>query len=143
MNKIKTIILFLFVIVSSISFAANPGRDISNKCRQNLKLLNTGTEKMLKSKTYILPKWSSYKQAISTFLDSEKHLDGKKTVGPTPDCDYYLISLDNNDFQWLCMLHGVLDGDQNLSLNYHEFVLQGKSNSKFMSNDNYKKHVQV
>ena len=40
------------------------------------------------------------------------------------------------------MLHGVNDGNQTLSLQYHEFVLQGKSNSKFMVNENYKKHVQ-
>ncbi len=142
MKKIKIVFLFIFVFISFTVFAANPGRDISNKCRQNLKLLNLGTEKMLKNKNYNLPKWSTYKQAISTFLDPEKYLDNQKIIGPTHDCEYCIVSLDNNDFQWLCMLHGVLNGEQNLSLNYHEYVLQGKSNKKFMGIDNYKKHVQ-
>lgn len=143
MIRRKIILLLIMVLVVSVVFAANPGRDINNKCRQNLKLLNSATQTFLKKNSdYVLTTWSTYQQAVGSFLDADKYLDGKKIVGPTHDCEYYLISINRNDFQWLCNLHGVIEGDQNLSLKYHEFLLQGKSNSKYMGVENYKKHVQ-
>ena len=142
MKKIKYILLLVSVFISSILFAANPSKEINNKCRQNLKLLNEATEKMLQDKkNYKLQTWSTYNQAITNFLDSDKYLDGKKIVGPTPDCEYYLVSINDNDFQWLCNLHGVIDGNTVYTLRYHEFQLQGKSNKKYEVNENYENHV--
>ena len=143
MNKITVCLSLVFaLLISVMSFAANVGREINNKCRQNLKLLNTGTEKMIKATSYSLPKWTTYKQAIKDFLYPDKYLEGKSIVGPTPDCDYYLVSDDKNEFQWLCYLHGVLEGDKTMSFRYHEHQLQGKTTTKFINNEEYKKHVQ-
>ena len=142
MKKIRTIIILILVLFSSISFAANPSKEINNKCRKNIKLLNEGTALAIKQNSNInIPKWGSLKQALSTFLDKEKHLEGKEIVGPTPDCEYYIVSLSKEDYQWLCNLHGVIEGNQNLTLQYHEFLLSGKTNSKYESNENYKKHM--
>ncbi len=142
MKKLLFIAVFISIFFSSILFAENTGRVINNKCRANLKILNAATSKMLSQHDFVLPKWSTYKQAISNFLKPEKYLDDKEIVGPTPDCQYYLVSDEKNDFQWLCYLHGVLEGNQNLTLKYHEHVLQGKKNDKYMTNEDYKTHFQ-
>ena len=143
MKKITAFLIIFFTLFFSVTtFAANVGREINNKCRQNLKLLNAGTEKLLKTKQMNLPKWCSYKQAIKDFLYPDKYLDDKKVVGPTPDCEYYLVSDGNNDYQWLCYLHGVMEGEKTMSFRYHEHQLQGKSTSKYMNNEEYKKQVQ-
>lgn len=142
MKRIKILILILLVLFSSIVFAANPSKEINNKCRQNLKILNEATAKMLAQKEdYRFQAWTSYKQAISSFLEPDKYLDGKKIEGPTPDCEYYLVSMNKDEHQWLCNLHGVIDGDSIISLKYHEYQLQGKTNKKYMTNENYAKHV--
>lgn len=141
MKKIFLIAIAALFIVNSL-FAANTGKEINNKCRTNLKLLNTGTAEMLKKNRIDLPKWATYKQATSSFLDPDKYLEGKKIEGPTPDCQYFLVSLSGNDYQWLCNLHGVLDGDKTVSFRYREHQLQGKTAEKYMINDNYKEHVQ-
>ena len=144
MKKITIGLSLVFtLLLSVVSYAANVGREINNKCRQNLKLLNTGTEKLVKATSYNLPKWCTYKQAIKDFLYPDKYLEGKTIVGPTPDCDYYLVSNDKGDYQWLCYLHGVLEGDKTMSFRYHEHQLQGKTVTKFMNNEEYKKHVQT
>ena len=142
MKKIRTIIILILVLFSSISFAANPSKEINSKCRKNIRLLNTGTALAIKQNSNInIPKWGSLKQALSTFLDKEKHLEGKEIVGPTPDCEYYIVSLSKDDYQWLCNLHGVIDGEHSVSLQYHEYLLQGKTCKKYESNENYKKHL--
>ena len=143
MNKTTIGLSIVFtLLLSAMSFAANVGREINSKCRQNLKLLNSGTEKLIKSTSYNIPKWCTYKQAIKDFLYPDKYLEGKTVVGPTADCEYYLVSNDKGEFQWLCYLHGVIEGEKTMSFRYHEHQLQGKSTSKFMSNEEYKKHVQ-
>lgn len=143
MNKTTVGLSLVFTLLfSAMSFAANVGREINNKCRQNLKLLNTGTEKLVKATSYNLPKWCTYKQAIKDFLYPDKYLEGKTIVGPTPDCDYYLVCNDKGEYQWLCYLHGVIDGEKTLSFRYHEHQLQGKTTTKFMNIEEYKKHAQ-
>ncbi len=142
MKKIKTIFIMFLVFISTTAFSANVGREINSKCRQNLKLLNAGTEKLVKSTSYNLPKWCTYKQAIKDFLYPDKYLENKTIVGPTPDCEYYMVSNDKGEYDWLCYLHGVLEGDKTMSFRYHEHQLQGKTTSKFMTNEEYKKHVQ-
>lgn len=142
MKKIKLFILIFCVLIASVSFAANPSKEINNKCRQNLKILNNAMKQMLEKKDYNLPKWSSYQQVLNQFLDFEKFMEGKKIVGPTPDCTYFLVNLGKGEWQWLCYLHGVLEGDENYSLKYHEYQLQGKANKKYMNNEEYKKQVQ-
>ena len=131
-----------FVFLTAAVFSANVGREINSKCRQNLKLLNAGTEKLIKSTSCNLPKWGTYKQAIKDFLYPDKYLENKTIVGPTPDCEYYMVSNDKGEYDWLCYLHGVLEGDKTMSFRYHEHQLQGKTTSKFMTNEEYKKHVQ-
>ena len=144
MKKITFGLSLIFtLLLSVVSYAANVGREINSKCRQNLKLLNSGTEKLIKSNTaFNIPKWCSYKQAIKDFLYPDKYLEGKSIVGPTPSCEYYLVSNDKNEYQWLCYLHGVNEGDKTMSFRYHEHQLQGKINSKFATNEEYKKHMQ-
>ena len=134
--------LIFTLLLSVVSYAANVSRELNNKCRQNLKILNNGTQLMLKQTSRELPKWVSYKQAIKDFLYPEKYLENKTIVPPTVDCDYYLVSNDNNDYQWLCYLHGVLEGNQTLSFRYHEHQFQGKVSDRFMNNEQYKKHYQ-
>ena len=143
MKKITFGLILIFtLLLSVVSYAANVGREINSKCRQNLKILNSGTEQLIKSTSASLPKWCTYKQAIKDFLYPDKYLEGKTIVGPTPDCEYFLVSNDKSEFQWLCYLHGVLDGDKTMSFRYHEHQLQGKTTTKFMNNEEYKKHVQ-
>lgn len=141
MKKIFFIILVTLFTAQNL-YGANTGKEINSKCRSNLRLLNKATTDMLKSKVFDLPQWESYKQASNSFLSADKYLDGKKILGPTLDCEYFLVSLNNNDFQWYCNLHGVLEGEKTISFRYHEHQLQGKSSDKYMVNDNYKKHVQ-
>ena len=142
MKKITLLLALFSVFITTTVFSANVGREINNKCRQNLKLLNAGTEKLRKTTSFNLPKWASYKQAIKDFLYPDKYLEDKEIVGPTPNCEYYLVSNDKDEYQWLCYLHGVLEGDNTLSFRYHEYQLQGKTSSRFMNNTEYKKHVQ-
>lgn len=142
MKKIKFILFITYILISSVLFAANPSKEINNKCRQNLKRLKSATENMLKQKDYQFTKWTSYEQALNSFLDKEKYLDNKDIEGPTPDCKYYLVNIGKGDWQWLCFLHGILDGKENYSLNYHEYQLQGKGDSKYLIVDEYKNHVQ-
>lgn len=139
---IYTAIIALLLIVNSV-FAANPGKEINNKCRSNLKKLNSATDELLKTRSdIILPRWITYKQATETFLDVDKFLDGKEIKGPTMDCRYFLISKSNKDYQWLCDIHGLLDGDKTISFRYREYQLQGKTSERYMDNNNYKQHVQ-
>lgn len=143
MKKILLIVIATVLFIGNSAYAANTGKDINNKCRSNLKLLNAGTADMLKKVVrYDLPKWTSLAQATNSFLDPEKYLEGKKIEGPTPDCQYFLVSLNNNEYQWLCNLHGVIEGDKTVSFRYREHQLQGKTSEKYMINENYKEHVQ-
>lgn len=143
MKKILLIAIATVLLFANSVYAVNTGKEINNKCRSNLKLLNAGTAAMLKNNTkYDLPKWLTLAQATNSFLDPEKYLENKKIEGPTPDCQYFLVSLNNDEYQWLCNLHGVIDGDKTVSFRYREHQLQGKTAEKYMVNESYKEHVQ-
>ena len=121
MKKILLIAIATVLLFANSVYAVNTGKEINNKCRSNLKLLNAGTAAMLKNNTkYDLPKWLTLAQATNSFLDPEKYLENKKIEGPTPDCQYFLVSLNNDEYQWLCNLHGVIDGDKTVSFRYRE-----------------------
>ncbi len=141
MKKIGFILLLMSMFITSILFADNPSKEINNKCRQNLKLLNSATAEMLKEKGQEIHSWTSMTQFNKMFLDFNKFLDIKKIVGPTPSCEYYLVYLSKDDYQWLCNLHGVLDGNHTLSLKYHEYQLQGKTCDRYKSIKEYEKHT--
>lgn len=141
MKKILTILAILTVLLASEVFAANPGKEINNKCRANLKALNSATADFLKSNRADLPKWAPYKLVFSSLIEPTKYLD-KKIESPTPDCQYFLVSIDNNDYQWYCEIHGVLEGERTLTFRYHEHELSGKTCSRYMINENYEKHAQ-
>ena len=140
----KRIIFFLIVILLSVSngvFAENTGKEINNKCRKNLKALNEATESLAKSKEFFLPQWISYEQAIENLNGFENALDGKVIKSPTIDCKYFLVCHSNSDYQWLCDLHGLLDGDKTISFRYKEHQLQGKTSEHFKDINKYKEHT--
>ena len=139
MKKIGFILLLVSVFITSGLFAANPSKEIDNKCRQNLKALNAATKQMLEEKEYNMHPWVSLKQAGNIYTDFDKYIDVSKIVGPTPSCEYFMVYKDKNDYEWLCNLHGVMEGEL-ITLKYHEYQLHGRINSKYQTNKEYEKH---
>lgn len=132
------LLLLLALFVSNTAFAVNTGKEITSKCRANLKQLNDITAKFLSKTNKDLLKWAPYKLVFSSLIP-EDYIE-KPIVSPSADCKYYLISIDNKDFQWYCDIHGVIDGDNNLSFRYHEHQMNAKTCSRYKINENYEKH---
>lgn len=141
-TKLTTAVLLaclLLAVGASSLMATDTGKVINNRCRQNLKMLNEITARFVREKGEPLPPWARY-QTVKTSLMDYDYLP-KDPEAPTPDCKYFLISNSNNDFQWYCSLHGVLDGEKTITFQYHEHRLMAKTTERYLNNERYKDHV--
>lgn len=144
MNRFKRAILFVIIgFAMSIcipAFAVDTGKELTRKCRENLRNLNKITAKALKEhddKT--LPTWSPYSN-VKTMILGVEYLP-KDPVPPTRDCEYFLVNLGNNDYQWYCALHGVLKGKTKLGFKYHEHYITAKVAPRYKVIKNYQQHI--
>lgn len=140
----KSLLLLIIVLIylnSTTVLAENTGRIINNKCSNNLKTLNEATKQLLENHQYELPQWRSF-EAFYEDSDLYKHLK-EKPISPTVDCRYFLVSLNKNDYQWCCDLHGVVNGDKTVSFMYHEHATVGKINSKYEEIEEYSGHAKT
>ncbi len=144
MKLFKQAIAIVFAVVfiafsTSTAFAIDTGKEITQECRANLKMLNEATEKYLKETGKNIPRWSDYDNAKTMYLGTQ-YLP-KPPVPPTKDCKYFLVALSSDNFQWYCDLHGVLDGDKTITFKYHEHRLMAKTNSSFKVVEKYELHT--
>lgn len=144
MNNAKRLILLVaigFFIGSCIpAFAIDTGKEITRKCRENLRSLNSITEKAIKEHDdKALPTWSPYSN-VKTMILGIEYLP-KDPVPPTKDCEYFIVSLGQNDFQWYCSLHGVLKGKTKLGFKYHQHYITGNIAPRYKVIKNYETHV--
>lgn len=139
----KKLIVYLllagFFCCQSPAYALDTGKLLTNKCRANLKMLNEAVNKYVEEKDTGLPAWSPYDN-VKTMLLEIKYLP-KDPIPPTKDCKYYLVSLTSKDHQWYCDIHGMLEGDQTITFNYHEHKIMAKTNSRYLNVKKYKDHT--
>lgn len=139
----KKMMIFLLLaaalLLNGTAEAIDTGKLLTNQCRTNLKMLNEATAKFLRENDSALPAWSPYKNAKDMLLEI-KYLP-KDPVPPTKDCEYFLVSLSTNDYQWYCNIHGTLEGDKSVTFNYHEHKFIAKTNSRYQIIRKYDDHV--
>ncbi len=119
--------------------ALDTGKIITNQCRQNLKMLKERTQKFLDENEDGLPMWASYDVVKSTLIGHNYFPDDP--VSPTRDCVYNVVSVGGGDFQWVCNIHGVLDGEKTITFRYHEHRIIAKVSARYDSVPKYKDHV--
>lgn len=137
-KSLPVLLIVMLLAVAGSAWAADTGKLLTNKCRANLKYLNEATEKFLKENDSSLPAWSPYRSVKDMLLEM-KYLP-TDPVGPTKDCEYFLVSLNSNDFQWYCNVHGTLEGDKSVTFNYHEHKFTAKVTSRYEVVQKYKEH---
>jgi hypothetical protein len=117
---------------------ADPGFDITQKCRKNIKAVNEAIKAYLADGKTGIPSWDTLEN-IQTMLLSTKYLKDTP-VGPTPDCTYFLVFQGPEIFDSYCDVHGLLDGDQSITFRYREFQFSAKVNSRYFNVAKYKSH---
>jgi len=127
--------------LAMVGWAADPSYEKTNACRNNLKNLKGALEKALKARSDLeLPKWGPMEDVFNLAL-AGTHLP-QKPVGPTLDCRYFLVCKNRQTWDWLCDLHGTLDGGESLTFRYHEFQFTAKVNRQYEDVVQYKQHLE-
>ena len=130
--------LIFFLGILGTAFAIDPGFELAKSCRAHLTVLNAATKKCIADGTMGFPTWDTFEH-VYTMLLSTKYVPQKPTK-PTPDCEYFIVFMNVNNYDWYCNLHGVESGDRSITIRYHEYSFPSKVNSKYMSIPKYKSH---
>jgi len=137
--KNQFLLLFLLILTCTQVSAEDTGKAITFKCRQNLKMLNDGTARFLKENDSGIPAWGKY-DVIKTSLIDYNYFP-KDPEPPTSNCNYHLVSVSRDDYQWLCDLHGVLDGEKTVTFRYREHRILAKTTSRYENIPKYRDHI--
>ncbi|NCB37763.1 MAG: hypothetical protein EOM80_03250 [Erysipelotrichia bacterium] len=129
----------IIIVLSAPLTAEDTGKLLTGKCRQNLKILNDGTDKFLAENNLGLPFWGNLATIKNSLID-DKYFTGT-IEPPTKDCQYFLVSNSRDDYQWYCNLHGVMEGEKTISFRYHEYRITAKTTSRYENIDKYSDHI--
>lgn len=139
--KIIWILLASIFMFPADLCAKDTGKELTRLCRENLKKLNASTEQFQQQNpfsTLFILQWSPLEKISEDMKFMEILGNDFKPV--TPNCGYSYVSNNKDDWQWCCNLHGVLEGDKNLSFRYREHRMLAKINTKYLSIPEYDVH---
>ncbi len=115
------------------------GFEIVKSCRKNMIMLREGTEKCIKETHPEIPIDVTPFDQVYTMVLTGKYIP-QKPGSPTIDCKYSLVYKSPDNWDWFCAIHGVINGNETLTIPYHEFEFTVPFNTNFLEMKKYKSH---
>ncbi len=134
----RMVVLMVGLALTGPGWAVEPGFEITKACRANLTMLNEATAKYVKDGNTQLPTWDKFDNMFTMCLGT-KYVP-KKPIPPTPDCEYFFVCKNLDNFDWYCNIHGVIGGDKRYTFRYHEYQFTAQVNTKYLTISKYKTH---